>query len=102
MHSSFGGAGEKSGENERGREAGRRARDERRGHAAGARSELRGGEGEKSLGLGLARDAPSQARPGNALDAASSREMSHRRYGKPVRLPFSSPLLPLLFAFSKL
>lgn len=47
MHSSFGDAGEKSGENERGREeAGRRARDER-GHAAGARSELREGGGEE-------------------------------------------------------
>lgn len=31
---------------------------------------------------------PGQARPGNALDAASSRRMSHRRYGKPVRLGY--------------
>lgn len=32
-----------------------------------------------------------QARPGNALDAASSRRMSHRRYGKPVRLDYKAP-----------
>lgn len=35
--------------------------------------------------------APGQARPGNALDAASSRRMSHRRYGKPVRLGSKGP-----------
>lgn len=39
--------------------------------------------------MGCAR--PSQARPGNALDAASSRRMSHRRYGKPVRLGYKGP-----------
>lgn len=47
------------------------------------------------------------ARPGNALDAASSRRMSHRRYGKPVRhgykpfpLAVSSPSPLLLFSLS--
>lgn len=33
------------------------------------------------------------ARPGNALDAASSRRMSHRRYGKPVRHGYKPFLL---------
>lgn len=35
------------------------------------------------------------ARPGNALDAASSQGMSHRRYGKPVRLGYKAPSLSL-------
>lgn len=38
-------------------------------------------EGEFRLGC---------ARPGNALDATSSQRMSHRRYGKPVRLGYKS------------
>lgn len=49
------------------------------------------GRGEFRLGC---------ARPGNALDAASPRRMSHRRYGKPVRhdykpFPLAAHLEPI-------
>lgn len=56
------------------------------------------GRGEFRLGC---------ARPGNALDAASPRRMSHRRYGKPVRrdykpFPLAARLEPIRTVASSL
>lgn len=85
----FAGAGEESGENEWDRQE-RTRRHERGRGSKGAR-----GEEWRTLGYevgdSLGWDAPGQTRPGNALDAASSRRMSHRRYGKPVRLGYKDP-----------
>lgn len=77
---------EETGENERRgkpRKRTKRGRETREASKGGRRTARSDGRspGRARDADGLGRDAP-----GNALDAASSHRMSHRRYGKPVRL----------------
>lgn len=65
-----------------------------------ARAEARRNERQKSEVEGREEFRLGCARPGNALDAASPRRMSHRRYGKPVRhdykpFPLAARLEPI-------
>jgi len=90
------GGGERERETERGQRRPKEA-DVRRGvTGVQSREEGRGGRetGRDRHGRG-GRFRSGCARPGNALDAASSRGMSHRRYGKPVRLGYKAPSLLL-------
>lgn len=73
---------------------------EERQYKPDAQVEARRNERQKSEVEGRGEFRLGCARPGNALDAASPRRMSHRRYGKPVRhdykpFPLAARLEPI-------